>query len=109
MAASDELGTACPNTTLWRTGAFAWPVETEGCALAVSRAAALNLRPVRPQPSRLMNKSSRSSFRSPSVRRFANVAEVADFAAEQIKSPLTGDFSAETEGFEIAPMATEPD
>ena len=58
MAASDELGTACPNPPLWRTGAFAWPVETEGFALAVSRAAALNLRPVQPQPSRLMSGNS---------------------------------------------------
>ena len=31
------------------------PLETEGYALAVSRAAAPNLRPVQPQPSRLMS------------------------------------------------------
>lgn len=65
MAASDELGTARPNPPLWRTGAIALPGETEGFALAVSRAAALNLRPVRPRPNRLMNKSSRSSSDRP--------------------------------------------
>lgn len=34
------------------------PLEIEGYALAVSRAAALNLRPVQPQPSRLMSGNS---------------------------------------------------
>jgi len=46
-------------------------------------------------------------LRSPRTERFADVAEWRISWQMRNKQPLIWDFSAETEGFEIAPMAIE--